>query len=76
MYHAPDSDIQASSTRDADKQFSSSAKVDCNLVKSSLVPSQVMTHLGASIDTLVVVVRPTPDNFEDFPCCLALTGYW
>ncbi len=36
-----------------------------NLVKSSLVPSQVMIHLGANIHTVTGVQRPTPDKVQE-----------
>ncbi len=36
-----------------------------NLAKSSLIPSQVMTHLGAWIDTLNGLVRPSLDKVQE-----------
>ncbi len=50
-----------------------------NLAKSSLIPSQVMTHLGAGIDTLNGLVKPSLDtNYRwgtvlDGNCC---SGRW
>ncbi len=36
-----------------------------NLAKSSLIPSQVMTHLGARIDTLSGLVKPSLDKIQE-----------
>ncbi len=44
---------------------SSSTRLFLNPGKSSLIPSQVMTHPGASLDTLAGVIRCTPDKVQE-----------
>ncbi len=36
-----------------------------NLKKSSLIPSQVMVHIGALVGTLLGIIRPIPDKVRE-----------
>ncbi len=65
IFHAQDSEDQVLVTRDASIQLHLQLGFILNLAKSSLVPSQVMTHLGADLNTLAGVVRPTPDKIRE-----------
>ncbi len=52
-------------TRDASVRLHLQLGFVINLAKSSLIPSQVMTHLGAWIDTLNGRVSPSLDTVQD-----------
>ena len=65
VFHAQHSKDQVLVTRNASIRLHLQLGFILNLAKSSLVPSQVMMHLGADIDTLVGVVRPTPDKIRE-----------
>ncbi len=51
IFHAQDSEVLAIQTRDASICLHLQVGFANKITKSSLVPSQVMTHLGALIDT-------------------------
>ena len=65
IFHAHDSVIQDLGTKDMGIWIHLHLGFIINLTKSSLVPSQVVTHLGASIGMLVRVIRPTPDKVQE-----------
>ena len=62
IFHAQASASSAERTRDTSVLLHLRLSFMINLAKSSLIPSQVMTHLGDLIDILTGIVSPTPDK--------------
>ncbi len=61
-FHAHDSEESAFLTRNASLHLHLQLGLIINLAKSFLVPSQVMTHLGALTDKLKGIFQPTLDK--------------
>ncbi len=64
IFHAQASPHQVARTRDLSLRCHLVLGFVINLTKSALVPSQVMLHLGAIIDTLRGTVCPSPDRLN------------
>ena len=64
-FHAQASPLATERTRDASVRLHLRMGFIINLKKSSLVPCQVMIHLGALIDTFLGVFRPTPGKVQE-----------
>ncbi len=60
IFHAQDSEEQVLVTSDVTIRLHLQLGFILNLAKCSLVPFQVMIHLGVGIYTLVGLVKPTP----------------
>ncbi len=65
IFHAQISRGSVILTRDASVCLHLQLGFVINLAKSSLIPSQVMTHLGAWIDTLNGWVRPSQNKVQE-----------
>ena len=65
IFHAQISKESVILTRDASVRLHLQLGFVINLAKSSLIPSQVMTHLGAWIDTLNGLVRPSQNKIQE-----------
>ncbi len=65
IFHAQISRDSVILTRDASVRLHLQLGFVINLAKSSLIPSQVMTHLGAWIDTLNGRVRPSQNKVQE-----------
>ncbi len=65
IFHAQISRDSVILTRDASMCLHLQLQFVINLAKSSLIPSQVMRHLGAWIDTLNGLVRPSLEKVQE-----------
>ncbi len=64
IFHAEASFLQACRTRDTSLRCHFMLGFIVNLAKSALVPSQVLLHLGAMIDTARGILFPSPPRLE------------
>ncbi len=65
LFHAQISRDSVILTRDASVRLHLQLGFVVNLAKSTLIPSQVMRHLGAWIDTLNGLVRPSLEKVQE-----------